>query len=167
MSYERYTQFLAMLDSEKNEIADDEEVARVIISPYMVENGRVAPAAYYPREQKQGIEAFVSVSRLRFTTITPENVEYIRVSEGESRYGYALLNVGFCRNNVSVGQKHWIEIRPHWSPKNPSHAGIHYLIDGKEWPPSKTLKLSKGECLPRTLMFLATMLANSCTLRSF
>lgn len=136
-------------------ITDEENIARVILSPMMVEDDEVSPSAFFLRDLKPP-EDFVSVFRHNYIIPTPENVSMIRVPEGNILYGYALINVGICRNITY--KDIMIDVLSHPSPRNPYHAGIHY---------SKSGNAIKGSCADPDFIIVAGMLANNSELTSF
>ena len=97
-------------------ITDEENIARVILSPMMVEDDEVSPSAFFLRDLKPP-EDFVSVFRHNYIIPTPENVSMIRVPEGNILYGYALINVGICRNITY--KDIMIDVLSHPSQRNP------------------------------------------------
>lgn len=136
-------------------ITDEENIARVILSPMMVEDDEVSPSAFFLRDLKPP-EDFVSVFRHNYIIPTPENVSMIRVPEGNILYGYALINVGICRNITY--KDIMIDVLSHPSHRNPYHAGIHY---------SKSGNAIKGSCADPDFIIVAGMLANNSELTSF
>lgn len=136
-------------------ITDEENIARVILSPMKVEDDEVSPSAFFLRDLKPP-EDFVSVFRHNYIIPTPENVSMIRVPEGNILYGYALINVGICRNITY--KDIMIDVLSHPSQRNPYHAGIHY---------SKSGNAIKGSCADPDFIIVAGMLANNSELTSF
>jgi hypothetical protein len=109
-------------------INDGENIARVVFSPMMVEDEEVSPSAFFLRDLKPP-EDYVSVFRHNYIVPTFENVSMIHPPKGNAIYGYALINVGICRNITY--KDIMIDVLPHPNRNNPYHAGIHY---------------SKGQC---------------------
>lgn len=137
------------------DINDEENIARVVFSPLMVEDGDVSPSAFFLRDLKPP-EDYVSVFRHNYIEPTIENVSMIHPPKGNSIYGYALLNVGVCRG-ISY-KEIIIDVLSHPSRSNPFHAGIHY---------SKSGTVIKGKCTDPDFIIVAGMLANSSEIRPF
>jgi hypothetical protein len=101
-------------------------------------------------------EDYVSVFRLRYFVPTKENITMIRPPQHNTIYGYAMLNVGICRqisyNDIMV------DVLSHASEHNPSHAGIHYTKSGTA---------IKGVCVEPDFLIVTRMLANNATLQRF
>ena len=136
-------------------ITDEENIARGILSPKMVEDGDVSPSAFFLRDLKPR-EEYVSVSRHNYIIPTPEYLSKIRVPKGNTLYGYALINVGICR--AITHKDILIDVLSHPSPQDPFHAGIHY---------SKSGNAIKGACADPDFIIVAGMLANNSKLISF
>lgn len=136
-------------------IADEENIARAILSPMMVEDDEVSPSAFFLRDLKPP-EDYVSVYRHNYATTTPKSFSMIRVPKGNTLYGYALINVGICRNITH--KDIMIDVLSHPNQKNPYHAGIHY---------SKSGNAIKGLCADPDFIIVAGMLANNSKLTSF
>lgn len=136
-------------------INNEENIARVVFSPLMVEDGEVSPSAFFLRDLKSP-EDYVSVFRHNYIEPTIENVSMIHPPKGNSIYGYALLNVGVCRG-ISY-REIMIDVLPHPNKSNPYHAGIHF---------SKSGTAIRGMCTDPDFMIVAGMLANNSELNSF
>lgn len=146
---------MSEIQSLPQNITDKENIARVILSPMMVEDDEVSPSAFFLRDLKPP-EDYVSVLRHNYIIPTPEDVSMIRVPKGNTLYGYALINVGICRN---ISYKDiMIDVLSHPSQKNPYHAGIHYTKSGNA---------IKGSCADPDFIIVARMLANNSELTSF
>ena len=137
------------------EIDDAENIARVLYSPLLVEDGIVSASAFYLRNLKSP-EKYVSVFRHDYVVPTLENTSFIRVPEDNEMYGYALLNVGECRR-ISFNEIK-TEVLSHPKEKNPSHAGIHF---------NKGNETIKGTCIDPDFMIITQMLANFSVLYPF
>ena len=137
------------------EIDDIENIARVLYSPLLVEDGVVSASAFHLRNLKRP-EEYVSVFRHDYVIPTLKNTSFIRVPEDNEMYGYALLNVGKCRGISFKEIK--TEVLPHPNEKNPSHAGIHY---------NKGNETIKGICIDPDFMIITQMLANNSVLYPF
>lgn len=146
---------MSEIQSVPQDVTNEENIARVILSPMMVEDEDVSPSAFFLRDLKPP-EDFVSVIRHNYMMPTPENVSMIRVPKGNTLYGYALINAGICRNITY--KDIMIEVLSHPTKKNPYHAGIHY---------SKSGNAIKGSCTDPDFIIVAGMLANKSELKSF
>lgn len=136
-------------------IADEEKIARVIFSPSMIVNGKVAPTAFQLRNLRKP-EDYVSVFRNDYVEITQEYVSVVHPPCDNYIYGYALLNVGECRKIAYEGIT--TEVKSHATKNNPFHAGIHFSNAGTD---------IKGNCIDPNFMMVMTMLANRCSLVAF
>lgn len=86
------------------DINDEENIARVVFSPLMVEDGDVSPSAFFLRDLKPP-EDYVSVFRHNYMEPTIENVSMIHPPKGNSIYGYALLRGCLITNVKAKPQK--------------------------------------------------------------
>ncbi len=136
-------------------INNEENVARVVFSPMMVEDNEISPSAFFLRDLKPP-EDYVSVFRHNYMVPTFENVSMIHTPKNNTICGYALLNVGICRN-ITYNDI-MIDVLSHPNQKNPYHAGIHY---------SKSGSTIKGACAEPDFLIVAGMLANNSELISF
>lgn len=137
-------------------VSDEESIARVIFSPMMIEDDSVSPSAFFLRNLKRQPEDYVSVFRCDHMVPTLKNVSMIHPPTNNTIYGYALLNVGFCR---SVTYKDIaVDVLSHPSQNNKFHAGIHY---------SKSSTAIKGACTDPDFIVVAGMLANNSELIPF
>lgn len=133
-------------------VSDDELIARVLLSPYMVDEGEVSHTAFQMRPALRGgePEPYVSVIRKAFINeITPQTVSYIRKS-GNTLYGYLALLAGECRK-MSVNDVSVEDVLSYPSKERPYHAGIHF---------SKAGHRLVGECREPSFIALAKMLAS-------
>lgn len=138
-----------------NEINDEENIARVVFSPMMVEDGDVSPTAFNLRDLKKP-EEYISVFRHDYLVPTIKNVSMIHPPENNTIYGYALLNVGICRN-VSF-KDIMTDVLYHPSKSNIYHAGIHFSKSGTD---------IKGSCIDPDFIIVTQMLANNSKLITF
>lgn len=146
---------MSKVQSPPVEICNDENIARIVFSPLMIDDGEVSPTAFYLRDLRPP-EDYVSVFRHNFIEPTIENVSMIRPPKDNSICGYALLNVGVCR---SISFKEIaIDVLSHSSKNNPFHAGIHY---------SKSGSAIKGVCIDPDFIIVTSMLANNSELKRF
>ena len=136
-------------------INDEENIARVVFSPMMVEDDEISPSAFFLRDLKLP-EDYVSVFRHNYIIPTPENMSMIHPPKNNTIYGYALINVGICRNITYKGIM--INVLSHPNQRNPYHAGIHY---------SKLGCAIKGACADPDFIIVAGMLAKNSELASF
>lgn len=133
-------------------VSDDELIARVLLSPYMVDEDEVSHTAFQMRPALRGGEPedYISVIRKAFIKeITPQTVCYIRKA-GNTLYGYVALIVGECRQ-MSVNDVSVEDVLSYPSKKYPYHAGIHF---------SKAGHRLAGECREPSFIALAKMLAS-------
>lgn len=136
-------------------ISNDEDIARVVFSPSMVEDGEISPSAFFLRDLRIP-EDYVSVFRHNYIVPTLENVSMIHPPKDNSIYGYALLKVSFCRQ---VSHKDIVlSVLSHPSKSNPFHAGIHF---------SKSGVAIKGTCMDPDFIIVAGILANESKLCPF
>ena len=138
-----------------SKVSDQEEIARVLFSPFMVDKDKVSPTAFSLRNLKKP-ETYVSVFRNDYIDLTREKVSYISAPEGNKLYGYALINVGECRN-VSF-KDITTDVVSYPSKANPYHAGIHY---------NKGDVGIKGACIDPDFLIITRLLANKSRLISF
>lgn len=137
-------------------VDDDEDIARIVFSPSMIEDGAVSPSAFFLRDLRKP-EDYVSVFRYKYMVPTFENVsEILHAPKENIIYGYALLKSGKCRN---ISYKDIIiDVLSHSSPSNPFHAGIHFSRSGAP---------IKGSCIDPDYLIITRMLANNSTLYTF
>ena len=137
-------------------ISDDEEVARIIFSPSMIIDGQVAPSAFFMDNLKGGPESYVSVWRSFYLQPTPENIKFGPRKKGDTLAGCASISVSCCHSINYEDYK--TQIKPHPSPQNPAHAGIHI---------NKGKAAIKGQCYDPGYLMLAMMIAKNCSLVTF
>ena len=114
-------------------VSSEENVARIIFSPSFIFGGRVSPTAFRWEILPSGtVEDYISVLRGNTSKLDAATRFFKARNKGDSRYGYALLNVSDIRNlkilpnnNVSV------DVKSYPSKTFPFHAGIIADIDGK------------------------------------
>lgn len=116
-------------------VANEETIARVVFSPSMVVNGKLAPTAFRMRNLGSGPETYVSVWRQDFIVPTKENTSNINPPEENVLYGYASIKVGECRS-ISLGGV-TVDVKSYPNKRNPYHAGICF---------SKFAERLKGIC---------------------
>lgn len=137
------------------DIDDKEEIARVIFSPFMVEDGDVSPSAFNLRNLTPP-EEYVSVFRHNYFVPTVENIQRITPPKDNIIYGYARLIVGICRH---ISYKDiLINVLSHSSHRSPYHAGIHFSKSGID---------VKGKCEDPDFLIVRRMLANNSELIAF
>lgn len=133
-------------------ITNDESIARIVFSPKMVEDDELSPSAFFLRNLRPP-EDYVSVFRYNYVIPTIETVSMIHPPKNNTIYGYALINVGVCRNITY--KDIMIDVLSHPTHNNPYHAGIHY---------SKSGCGIKGACTDPDFLIVASMLANNSEL---
>ncbi len=138
------------------DIAVSEDIARILFSPSMLEDGRIAPSAFFLCDLPNGPESYISVWRSTYQRPSPENVTFKARKAGDSLAGYALISVSDCL--ATCHGDYTTEVRPHPNPKLPVHAGIHI---------SKGVIPVKGACYEPGYVMLATMIAHKCSLILF
>lgn len=138
------------------DIAAEEEVARIIFSPSMIMDGKVAPSAFFMDELKSGPESYVSVWRSNYRIPSPENIFFKARKQDDKLAGYATIGVSKC-HAISY-ENYNTQIKPHPSNANPAHAGIHF---------NKGRNAIKGQCYEPGYLMLATMIAGNCSLVTF
>ena len=137
-------------------IAEDEEVARIIFSPSMIEGDKVAPSAFFMDNLRNRQETYISVWRCSSRMPSIENVTFRPRRDGDTLAGYAKINVSEC-HTIRFEDYH-AHVMPHPSKGNPAHAGIHV---GRGTEPIK------GQCYDPGYLMFATMIAGKCTLVLF
>ncbi len=141
------------LQSLPEHVADEENIARVIFSPSMVEDSEISPSAFQLRNLKKP-EDYISVFRNDYVELSIENISQILSAPiGNTIYGYAVLNAGVCRKVSYKGIA--TEVLPHPTQKNPYHAGIHFSKAGSD---------IKGRCTDPDFIIVTRMLANNSIL---
>ncbi len=113
-------------------VGSEENVARIIFSPSFIYEGRVSPTAFRWEMLPSGtVEDYISVLRGNTSNLDAKTRSFKARTQGDTRYGYALLSVSAIRNiqilpvdNVDV------DVKAYPSKKFPSHAGIIADVDG-------------------------------------
>lgn len=149
-----------MLESGVNIVSDEEKVARVIFSPSYIYNGRVAPTAFRWEILPSGAaEDYISVLRCNTENNIDEQTKDFRArTEGDSRYGYAMLQVKEIREikNTPVLENHvGIDVVPYPSKRLPNHAGIVVDIDNN--------RVMANSPITPEIMIVQKMLAALCS----
>lgn len=106
-------------------VADAEDVARILFSPLFICDGILSQKAFTLESSKN--ETYISVLRPSIATFKAD-MDGIK-KEGNTLYGYALLNVGDIRNSrfrsyVPIT----LDVLSRSSGKRKSHAGIFATI---------------------------------------
>lgn len=118
-----------MAESFSDIVGSEENVARIIFSPSYIFDGRVSPTAFRWEMLPSGtVEDYISVLRGDVSNFEEDTRSFKARTEGDTRYGYALLNVGEVRSIRIASDKEVVLSFP--SKKFPSHAGIIADIDG-------------------------------------
>lgn len=109
-------------------VADWEDVARILFSPLFISEGILSQRAFM-LEEAFG-ETYISVLRVAMECFESD-VEGVR-REGNTLYGYALMNVGRIRGAVVPEHPEIrFDVQPRNAGKRKSHAGIFTKIDNK------------------------------------
>lgn len=115
-------------------VSNEENVARIIFSPSYIYQGRVAPTAFRWDILPSGkVENYISVLRDAGSDINEESQLFRPRTQGDERYGYALLNVGDIRNisqSSLLEDTTSVDVLPFPSKKHANHAGIQVVADG-------------------------------------
>lgn len=149
-----------MSETVVNMVSDDEKVARVIFSPSYIYNGRVAPTAFRWEILPSGdAEDYISVLQCGIGNDIDEQTKNFRArTEGDARYGYALLqvnNVREIKNNSVLNNHVDIDVLPFPSKKLPNHAGIVVEFD--------KIRVTANTPVTPEIMFIQKMLAAHCS----
>ena len=113
-------------------VLDDEDVARIIFSPSYIYKGRVAPTAFRWEVLPSGhAEDYISVLRGNTSSLDNQTRIFRARTEGDSRYGYALLRVGHVRSIALNGVECRVDVQSVPSKAHPNHAGIVVEISKK------------------------------------
>ena len=123
-----------MAERFSNIVSSEELVARIIFSPSYIYQGRVAPTAFRWEILPSGnVEDYISVLRGCSDKTEEETRSFRPRIDGDTRFGYALLNVGEIRNIRSFTESNTVvaDVLAYPSKKFPSHAGVVADIDGK------------------------------------
>ena len=135
-------------------VADEEQIARIIFSPSMVNGDDVAPSAFFLVNLKNNrTEDYLSVWRLAIKVQSRENITFKPRKQGDTLFGYAGLSVEVCHTTNVASYKGTVKINS-LSP-NPYHAGIYYTNGNKA---------ILGECYEPEFIMLASMLATQSNL---
>lgn len=113
------------------EIADDEDVARILFSPSHIFDGRVSPKAFKLDMLKGGAEDYISVLRYDADCLEEVSSIFRPRAEGDVRFGYTYLPVQDIRLlDAELDGRH-VSVAPRPSKRLPYHAGIFLYLDGK------------------------------------
>ena len=114
-------------------VVSEENVARIIFSPSYIFDGRVSPTAFRWEILPSGtVEDYISVLRGDVSNLEEDTRSFKARTEGDIRYGYALLNVGEVRSiKIASDKDVATDVLSFPSKKFPSHAGVIVDIDGK------------------------------------
>lgn len=108
-------------------VADEEDVARMLFSPLFICEGILSQKAFTLEAATN--ESYISVLRPSISSFNAD-MEGIR-KDGNTLYGYALLNVGEIKNPQIVFPKSMkLDVLPRNAGKRKSHAGIFATISG-------------------------------------
>lgn len=117
-----------MTDLVPDLVNEEENVARVIFSPSYVYNGKVSPTAFRWDILPSGdAEYYISVLRGETSSLETQTKHFKARTEGDVRYGYALLKVGSVReigNDGTFDVETKVDVLPFPSRNFPNHAGI-------------------------------------------
>ena len=143
-----------------NIVSDEEKVARVIFSPSYIYNGRVAPTAFRWEILPSGdAEDYISVLRYHSGYSIDEQTKHFRArTEGDSRYGYAVLETKDIRNienNLVLENRIDVDVLPFPSKRLPNHAGIVVDVNNN--------RVTANTPVTPELMFIQKMLASICS----
>lgn len=109
-------------------VADWEDVARILFSPLFICEGILSQRAFM-FEDAFG-ETYISVLRVAMECFEVD-IEGIK-RDGNTLYGYALMNVGRIRGTVVPEHPEIrFDVQPRNAGKRKSHAGIFTIIDNK------------------------------------
>lgn len=149
-----------MPESVTTVVLDEEKVARVIFSPSYIYKGRVAPTAFRWEVLPSGdAEDYISVLRCNGESSIDEQTRNFRArTEGDSRYGYAVLETNSIRNiknNPVFENSIGIDVLPFPSKRLPNHAGIVVDINNS--------RVTANTPVTPELMFIQKMLASICS----
>ena len=108
-----------------NFVANEEDVARMLFSPLFICDGILSQKAFTLEAALK--ETYISVLRTAIDSFK-EDMEGIR-KEGNTVYGYALLNVEEIRKiKIDYPEKISLNVLPRNAGKRKSHAGIFATI---------------------------------------
>lgn len=144
---------------EKIPVTNEENVARIIFSPSYLDGEKVSPTAFRWEYLHSGsAEDYISVLREdKRYNFEEESRTFKNRTEGDTRWGYALLNVGDIRNlNQDIeGMDMAIDVLPQPSQKRMNHAGIFvHLHDNL---------VTAATPLTGEIMFIQKRLASLCS----
>lgn len=106
-------------------VADSEDVARILFSPLFISEGILSQKAFTLEQQTN--ETYISVLRPSVPSFK-DDMEGIK-KEGNTLYGYALLNVGAIRQiHIDYPEEIKLDVLPRNAGKRKSHAGIFATI---------------------------------------
>ena len=115
----------------KSEIADEENVSRILFSPSHIYEGRVSPKAFKLEMLKSGAEDYISVLRYDADQLEKMSSVFRPRKEGDTIYGYTSLLVQDIRSlDVEIDNRS-VAVEPKPSKRLPYHAGIFLSLDGK------------------------------------
>ncbi len=139
------------------DVDESEEVARVLFSPTMVNEGRVSRNAFFLEKLKSGKwEPYLSVWRTKFLTPTKENVTFPPRNPGDELYGYATIDVETIHNQDILDCS--ARVKRNSKDCNHYHVGVYYTLNSTP---------IVGECDDPGFMALTKALANNATLHVF
>lgn len=144
---------------EKIPVTNEENVARIIFSPSYLDGDKVSPTAFRWEYLPSGsAENYISVLREdKKYDFEKESRTFKNRKEGDTRWGYALLNVGDIRNlNQDIeGMDMAINVLPQPSPKMMNHAGIFVHL--------RDSLVTAATPLTGEIMFIQKQLASLCS----
>ena len=148
-----------MAEQLPNIVDGKEQVARIIFSPSYICNGRVAPTAFRLEVLPSGdVEDYISVLRGSTDSLSQQSRHIRARTEGDSRYGYALMRVTDIRNvgkgNLLIDEL-YVDVRAFPSKAHPNHAGIEATIYGN--------KITAFSPITPEIMMLQKSLAMLCS----
>ena len=113
-------------------VGSEENVARIICSPSFIYEGRVSPTAFRWEMLPSGtVEDYISVLRGNTSNLDAETRSFKARTQGDTRYGYALLSVSAIRNiQILPDDNVDVDVKAYPSKNLPSHAGIIADVDG-------------------------------------
>lgn len=139
------------------DVAETEEVARILFSPSMVNEGRISRNAFFLEFLKSGEwEDYLSVWRTLYRIPTRENVNFPPRTLGDKVYGYAALTVSTIHAQDVLDCT--ARVKRMTKKKNHYHVGIFYELSAKP---------IVGKCDSSSFMALTMALANKSTLNIF
>lgn len=106
-------------------VSDSEDVARLLFSPLFICDGILSQKAF--TLDKTVNETYISVLRPAISSFRSD-IEGIKM-EGNTLYGYALLNVSKVRHiTIDYPEQILLDVLPRNAGKRKSHAGIYATI---------------------------------------